>query len=373
MKAVKVRFIWRDPAAPRSYHAGVSLHGHTMHSKECLAFLPRYLRQVPGVSGIVRRYERPSRGVRPPVDFSRAYWTPPLTAAAALRVEREQIAGLGLRPVVSLTDHDDIEAGVSLQLTSDRAETPVSVEWTVPYDGSILHFGIHNLPPSGERAWMAAMEEYASAPREARLPELLESLSRIPGTLIVLNHPFWREEGVGEAEHRRARDRFLRECLAWVHAFELNATRRWKENAATADLARAFGRPLVSGGDRHACEPSGCINLTNAGSFSEFASEIREGAGTILFMPQYREPMALRLVEAVWDTLRLYPEYPARERWTDRIFYRGDDGITSPLSAIWRETPRAIGAAAGIVQFLAAAGLRQAIRLLLAERGEALP
>jgi hypothetical protein len=307
------------------------------------------------------------------VDFSRAYWTPPLAPATALHVERKQIAGLGLRPLVSLTDHDDIEAGVSLQATADRAEAPVSVEWTVPYGASFLHLGIHNLPLGAERSFMAAMAEYTAAPKEHELPGLLASLDRMKATLIVLNHPFWLEEGVTESGHRIALERFLRDCLDWIHAFELNGTRKWKENADTIALAEAHGRPLISGGDRHACEPSACINLTNARSFSEFASEIRHGVSFPLFMPQYREPMALRVLEAIWDILRPYPEYPGRERWIDRVFYHGDDGAPRPLSAIWRDTPWVMGAAAGAIQFLAAAQLRPAIRLLLAERGEALP
>jgi hypothetical protein len=220
---------------------------------------------------------------------------------------------------------------------------------------------------------MALMEAYTSSPDEAALPCLLRSLFGLPGALIVLNHPFWLEEGVTQTGHRLALARFLRECLEWVHAFELNGTRKWKENSDTIALAQAHGRPLVSGGDRHACEPSACINLTNAQSFSEFAAEIRRGESSILFMPQYREPMALRTLEAIWDILRPYPEYPGRERWVDRIFYHGDDGVPRPLSAIWRETPWLVGAAAGAIQFLAAAKLRPAMRLLLADRGEVLP
>ena len=129
MQGSSVHFIWQDPPAARDFRTGVSLHGHTMHSQECLSFLPRYLHRLPGVSQIARRYE-------PAVDFSRAYWTPPLNPAAAMRLERAQIAGLGLHPLVSLTDHDDIEAGLALQLAHDRAEAPVSVEWTVPYGAS---------------------------------------------------------------------------------------------------------------------------------------------------------------------------------------------------------------------------------------------
>jgi hypothetical protein len=312
-------------------------------------------------------------GAGPAVDFSRAYWTPPLSPAAALRLERGQIEGLGLRPLVSLTDHDDIEAGLALQVAHDRGATPVSVEWTVPYGASILHLGIHNLPACYERSWLSAMGAYTAAPKEARLPEMLRSLASIPDALVVLNHPFWLEEGVVADDHERALARFFPQCLAWIHAFELNATRPWRENAATIALARAHGRPLISGGDRHACEPNGNLNLTNAQSFPEFVAEIKQGSSTLLFMPQYREPLGLRILEAGWDILRRYPEYPGRERWIDRIFYRGDSGVARPLSAVWKDrVPWMLNSATGILQVLATRPLRGAMRFLLTERGEAL-
>lgn len=104
-----VDFAWRDSESLNRYRTGVCLHGHTMHSEECLSFLPRYLHYVPGISQIVSRYQRGHR----PVDFARAFWTPPLSPASALSLEREQIAGLGLRalltnksvfwPVISIT------------------------------------------------------------------------------------------------------------------------------------------------------------------------------------------------------------------------------------------------------------------------------
>src|SRR5438132_657247 len=171
MKGDNVQFLWRDPAAARGFRTGVCLHGHTMHSQECLSFLPRYLHHVPGVSQIVRSYEQPRDGCRAAVDFARAYWTPPLSPATALRIEQEQIHRLDLQPIVSLTDHDNIEAGASLQVTADRRQVPVSLEWTVPYEASILHLGIHNLPPYSHSSWMAAMAGYTSAPNEAQLPE----------------------------------------------------------------------------------------------------------------------------------------------------------------------------------------------------------
>src|SRR4029077_20345185 len=127
----------------------------------------------------------------------------------------------------------------------------------------------------------------------------------------------------------------------------------------------------ISGGDRHACEPNGNLNVTNAQSFPEFVAEIRQGSSTLLFMPQYREPLGLRILEAGWDILRPYPEYPGRERWTDRIFYRGEDGTAAPLSVIWQGSgPRWLACAAGAVQLLAGTRLRPAMRLFLSERGE---
>jgi hypothetical protein len=131
---------------------------------------------------------------------------------------------------------------------------------------------------------------------------------------------------------------------------------------------------VISGGDRHACEPSACINLTDAASFEEFTAEIREGRSSILFLPQYREPMAQRVLEASRDILRHYPEYPGRERWADRIFYRGEDGLARTLARIWKgREPRLLHAAAALVHFAGGEQLRPALRLFLAERGELHP
>ena len=370
MRESSVQFAWREPRATQGFHTGVCVHGHTMHSQECLSFLPRYLHHVPGISQVVSYYEGAPRRV----DFARAWWTPPLTPASALSLERAQIADLGLLPMVSLTDHDDIQAGLALGVTADPGETPLSVEWTVPYGRSIFHLGVHNIPRHAAQFWMATMAEYTAAPREEALPAILDEFARIPDVLLVLNHPYWLEEGVNEDDHSLALERILRECIGWLDAFELNGTRRWKENADTIELARAHGRPLISGGDRHACEPSACINLTNARSFSEFVSEIHSGRSSILFLPQYREPMAQRLLEASRDILRTYPEYPDRQRWTDRVFYRGDDGIARSLEQIWQgREPRWLAGAAATVQLLAGTRLRPALRLFLSERGELHP
>lgn len=91
-------------------------------------------------------------------------------------------------------------------------------------------------------------------------------------------------------------------------------------------------------------------------------------------MSHYREPMPLRVLEASRDILRDYPEYPGREHWTGRIFYRGQDGIARPLSAVWiNRVPWILRPANGLIQFFAASGMKTTLRYLFARWAEALP
>ena len=264
------------------------------------------------------RYCRDVHGVE--LNYAASYWTPPLPPRMAFDLERRQIEDrLQLPALVSITDHDDIEAPLQLRSAFRASHIPISVEWTVPYHRSIFHLGIHNLPPADAQSWMSAMAAYTARPDENLLREILSACAAIPEVLIVLNHPFWLEEGVEKIAHRPALDRLVLECAAWFHAFELNGTRAWSENAAVMELAQIHSRPIVSGGDRHACEPAACLNLTNARSFSEFASEVRGGHSSVLFLPHYRQPMAFRVLEASCEILRAYPEFPGRERWIDRV------------------------------------------------------
>ena len=368
MKDSNVSFLWRNAAGVRPFTTAVCLHGHTMHSEECLSFLPGHLHRVPGVSQIVSRYQR---GPSPAVDFARAYWTPPLNPASALRLEEEQIAKLGLRPLVSLTDHDNIEAGAALQVAASAAGVPISVEWTVPYRNSIFHLGMHNLPPATARGWMSAMASYTATGDENLLRDILRACYAVPEMLIVLNHPFWLEEGVEETAHRRALDDILHEHVQCFHAFELNGTRGWPENAAVVELARLYFRPVVSGGDRHACEPAACLNLTNSRSFAEFAAEVKAGCSSVVFLPHYRQPMALRVCEAICEIVRPYPEFPGREHWTDRVFYRTLDGGAQSLRTLWgNREPWVVRPLSGSLQMLATTRARMALRLMLSGQTE---
>lgn len=364
-----VGFLWQDRRLPSKFRTGVSLHGHTHHSKECLDFLPTHLRRAPGLGWVVDGYERPGKHSTTGVNFARAYWTPPMTPSGALGLERKQIESHGLEPLVSITDHDDIEACIALQVTG-REDTPISTEWTVPYEKAILHFGIHNLRGDSARRLMSDMAAFTAAPNEEGFPAILEALAADPQVLVVLNHPFWLEEGIKEVDRERAVARIGTECSSWIHALELNGTRPWRENRDTIDLAHAWGKPVISGGDRHGCEPAAAINLTDAETFVEFVGEVRDGRSEVCFMPQYREPMALRILETARDILRTYPGNAGRERWIDRIFYKCNDGMDRSLAVLWQgEVPFALRGVHALVETTGNSGVKSALRLLGA-RGE---
>ena len=48
--------------------------------------------------------------------------------------------------MVSLTDHDDIEAPSTLHVLPEMGDVPISLEWSAPYGPSFFHIGVHNLP-----------------------------------------------------------------------------------------------------------------------------------------------------------------------------------------------------------------------------------
>lgn len=356
-------------SVPAGSTTGVSLHSHTMHSRENMAFLPRHAMRIPVVAGIIARHERNfARTMGRELDYNRAWWTPPLPPADAFRLEAAQIERLGLRPLVSLTDHDSIDSGRELHLLEIAA--PISVEWTVPFGNSFLHIGVHNLPPADAPDWMRLFALWTARPRPAVLGDILAGLHAIPGVLTVFNHPLWDEGGIGRHAQCALAETFLHRYRSFVHAVELNGLRPHAENALVLRLAESFSLPAISGGDRHGCEPNGNINLTRAASFAEFVSEIRDDAQSeILFLPQYREPHKLRCAETIWDALRDYPEYPGRILWSDRIHFIDDSGDARSLTELWK------GSGPGIVRNFVALmrvfnhrSVRGALRAVLAER-----
>lgn len=325
----------------RRFCRGISLHGHTHHSRESLGFINRHIGTVPIVAQIARHaMARYRRDHGEDLDFNRAYWTAPVSAREAFELERKQIEeDLGLEGIVSLTDHDTLD-GVMELAENDMPSTVVSLEWTVPYRPAYFHLGIHNLPRREARELTNSMLAYTQSLDERLLFELLATLDGIPGVLVVLNHPFWEMEPIGKRALDEMLHAFLRSYGKYIHAFEVNGLRPWRENQAVVQLAKDLGVPVVSGGDRHGCEASAMLNVTRAGNFSEFVAEVRQdGRSDVVVMPSYqKEPFGLRMMQVAWDVLREYPRQSGESsQWFDRVFFRCDDGAVRPLSRCFRD------------------------------------
>ncbi|HEV3220802.1 MAG TPA: hypothetical protein VGZ48_13615 [Candidatus Acidoferrales bacterium] len=309
-----------------------------------------------------------------PVDFDRAYWTPPITPRQAVELEGKQIEdALGLASIISLTDHDNIEASTLLRLIPQASPIPFSLEWSVPFQGTIFHLGIHNLPESDAASIVTDLLAYALHPNDERLAELLSSLDQEPDVLIVFNHPLWKQRETTGPRHAEVVDRFLGKNHRFVHALELNATRDWKENYTVLQLAEQWKLPAVSGGDRHATEPSAALNLTHAETFTEFIREIRrDGSSHMVFMPQYQDPLCLRMTKFLLDAIREYPENPiGSRRWDDRVFHPGRPReVIQPLSALWRKPPEAITRIFAMIRLAENDAVVHALKAMLAQEEE---
>jgi hypothetical protein len=366
----RVHFAWQRPNVWEVFRSGVSLHSHTSHSRETLDFIPRLSRAVPLLREAVEAQERRYRRIHGrEIDYFGAWWTPPLGPREALAVERGQIEErLGLQPLVSLSDHDNIEAPLLLRALEEGRDTPVSLEWTVPWAGTFFHLGVHNLPPRRAAHRMAALAEFTRNPRPEELEGLLDWIVEDPHTLVVFNHPCWDEKGIGHQAHCREAAAFARRFRTAIHAIELNGLRPWSENRLNVALADSLDLPVISGGDRHTTEPNALVNLTNAATFGEFVEEVRDyGYSHVLVMPQYREPLSLRIMHAIADVMKDNEGHThGWTRWTDRVFFRRATGQVSSLADSWRAggQPVIVSAFAGLARLAGTPPMRVALRQL---------
>ena len=367
----RISYLWKDPEVRRDYTTGVSLHSHTNQSKETLDFLANLGAQYRLLRPVLREAERRSRERHnTPVNYAAAYWTPPLTPRLAFDLESKQIQNkLGLMPLVSITDHDNINAPMLLRTVTSARHIPVSVEWSAPYGGDqAFHLGIHNLPSESGAAWMKVFEEYTANPGEKKLTEILAALHELPNVLIIFNHPMWDLYLIGDAKHQLRVQEFMETNHEFMHALELNGLRHWEENRAVKKMAKQWGKLLISGGDRHGTEPNANVNLSNAATFTEFVHEVRyEGRSHVLFMAQYAEPWKHRILESTLDAIRDYPEFPQGSRfWDERVFHPDHTGAVRPLSELWpnHEVPSYLSLAIKAVRLMGsrpvAGGLRMA-------------
>jgi hypothetical protein len=317
-----------------SFRSGVSLHSHTMHSKEYLGRLPTYIAKFPIGGYIIERelgrlhlYEGWN------FNFNKLYWTPPLSPREAYDLENKQIEEqIGQNALISISDHDNIEAGLQLRLLEKTQLAPISVEWTVPYLNTEFHIGVHNLPASRATAWMKEFSDYRAKPTSEALDRILGGLHEEKDMLIVLNHPYWDAFSIGPEQHRVALNQFLNSYLPFIHAIELNGMRSRRENREVVALGEAIGCPVVSGGDRHGCEPNAVLNVSEAANFEEFVQEVRyDRRSEMVLMPQFFEPLPLRLIENAWHALSDAPGEFGRAHWMTRVFFE-TDGVAKPLS-----------------------------------------
>lgn len=367
---------WSEEKAWRNQRKGVSLHSHTSVSRESIGILFEHGARNSLVCWVLDREKaRYQRRFGKPLDFERAYWTSPVTPHEAYSLEAKQIEDtLGLPALVSLTDHDEIEANKLLQLVEDGQNIPISVEWTVPVENAFFHFGVHNLPKEHADAWHVRMQEFRESPTPAALSELLSELLMNRDVLVVLNHPLWDEAGIGIDNHEALLRRLLVSTRGLIHALELNGLRTWAENRKVIQIAEEYGIVPVSGGDRHGFEPNALLNVTGATDFSEFAEEVRAGQSHVVLMSQYRENRKLRCFQTAWDMIREHPHHPyGQVTCLDRAFYIREDGQHAALSSLFTKgTPPLLSNVLRAVQFLESPRLRPALRVALSD-GEGLP
>jgi hypothetical protein len=330
-----VQFFWRDRSVHGDFSSGVSLHSHTMYSEESLDILPRWMAR------------------RARADLRDGFWTPPLTPRQAYRLEVKQIeAHFQLPGLVSLTDHDDIRAATLLRVLDRFQDAPISTEWTVPFGPTFFHIGVHNLHPAQASGIMQELTNFTARPQAGKLRDLLATLSSDPNVLLVLNHPFWDENGLGQARHLRQVRELLGRVGQHLHAFEVNGLRSWRENEWVIRMGREAGFPVIAGGDRHGLEPNAILNLSHATTIGEFVEEVRvRRFSHLVFMPQYRQARKLRILHTVVDILRDYPhDLEGRRSWPDRVFYRDPETRMSvPFATIHK------GAAPHVIRHLVAA------------------
>lgn len=343
LKQTRLHILRETKNLTENARTGVSLHCHTEHSKEMLDFVPHYAEKLPIIAQFWRRerdnyLEREGKGI----DFSTAFWSPPLTAHSVYDLEKQQINEAGLEAIVSLTDHDSINAPLEVNERNQNSRAPISLEWTVPFEYGFFHVGVHNLPKAHAVELTQTLLDYTFNKENhtnEKLTEMFAMLNELPEVLVILNHPLWDIELVGKERHQTLLKHFIKKHGRWIHAFEINGFRTWSENKAVVELAEALGIPIATGGDRHGCKPNTVINLTNAETFEEFVEEIRvEKRSEVALMPEYEYPLQSRQLQSFAEILTHYKDFPAgRKRWFDRVYFDIDDGEgLRPLSVHWQ-------------------------------------
>src|SRR5262245_8734487 len=116
MKRQNVHFLWHDPLVTRKFSSAISLHSHTDRSREGFGGIEQYSEDSALIGFAVSRISSHYRKlIGADLNFEKAYFAPPLAPVEAYRLEASQIDAMGMNPMVSITDHDSIEAPAHLQ------------------------------------------------------------------------------------------------------------------------------------------------------------------------------------------------------------------------------------------------------------------
>ena len=373
---------WKQPLAVTPFTTGVSLHSHTSVSEETLGFIHAMFAAVPGLKRVFDYYAHRSSLHGVTLDFERANWRPPLQPRMAYDLESKQIQRLGLNSLVSITDHDTIDAALLLRTVPSSRHIPVSLEWSVPFGQTTFHLGIHNIPSKDGTAWMRRFEEFTaearpkleiggsitpcSAASDNKLLSMLRELHESPQVLIVFNHPLWDLHQAGPL-HLAEMKRFIKAAGRTLHALELNGLRHIRENREVARLAEETGHIVISGGDRHGLEPNANINLTSAASFTEFVEEIRiDRMSHVHFMEQYQGKWEQRILRSTLNAITDFPDFmPGWQRWDERAFHPDRNGEMKSFAELWPNghAPRLLLAAIHVVRLGGVKGLSAPLSL----------
>jgi hypothetical protein len=362
---------------PSGMRAAVSLHSHSECSRETLEFIPRLARQIPFIANYYERslveYQREHGR---PLRFGDWYFRPPVSPDGVIDSERDQLEQrLDLPGLVSLTDHDTVQGPLELR-ASGRLDVPLSFEWSVPFERSLFHFGVHGISPAAIDTTMQMLAAYtAGPPADAcrRLGELLDELGRCPETFVVLNHPCWDLLRVGQLRHDSALLALLRAHGDRIHALELNGYRTWSENRCVLPLANGFGIPVVGGGDRHGLAPNTIVNLTRARDLAEFAHELRvERSSWCVVFPEYADPFVARVLQTAADILRPhYRHHRGQTTWPERVFINLD-GREQSVASMWEGGPLWLKSTVAIARICGSKSLLRLFELTRADGHETL-
>jgi hypothetical protein len=356
------------------FGAAVSLHAHTCYSREVMSDIPAYIIKIPVVGPRFESELERRRAADEAVDFTKGWWHPPVSPRGLFDSEAAQIdRRFGIGSIVSITDHDDINAGLDLQHWFAPGRAPVSVEWTVPFASGFFHLGLHGLPPANAREWFTRLAAFSARTGREPLAGLLHDLIEA-GVLVVFNHPIWDLAEVGEATHAISLREFLDGYHSQLHAIEINGYRSWRENGAARRLSSDVALPLISGGDRHGLAPNAVLNLTSARTFAEFAAEVRDGVSHVVVMPEYDEHVTTRILASAAHVMASYPTWREGWRqWTDRVSCE-TDGEVRPLTYHWPNGgPLWVRAAVGTFRVATTPAALRVWRALLERGGDGPP